>query len=755
MEFVQLGDLDNHMRSPFAEAEVQLIIRQVLDGLVHMHGQGYAHRDLKPANLLVFSSAPQWHVKIADFGLSKRLLEQSASHSIGAGTLAYMAPERHGLIDDDSSGEDTEERKDPHPYAVDIWALGVIAFQLLTMSLPFSPFELRALRRYVLGKGDSPLRHLAANEVTVGGQASIQEWLTARPRDRPTAARARQSGWLTNGPRDPAAINAPPKSESEASAQWSVTGSTMLDDSGYQTPAVSTAQVFRPISRDGGSLPSSPANAPATFTCIDPAAPPSGRQGDWPASDREPARRLEKKPSNQPGKQEQVTNGHSYANSVVQQDYTGCPGTLALKTMSHDCQTWPMAISPDGSLLAVVNMAVPKIRLLGRATPAEVKEIRGGSSYCGHLDVAISPDGSLIVLWGIQPRSGESFFLFNVANGEELAWTSRRNSEWRYRKEWSDRDCWVRGMAISPDGQLIALQASARVNIHHMVTGAPAKELTPAAPAGMLDYSASTFSPDGRIFAVAYYVTACRNNPPKTAREANAYGVQLWNTRTWTALGSLELDRPMRIVDVVFSPNGKLVACMCKPVPSDDHDYFPCEREIHIFETIDRRPLQRLEAGPCTGEQLVFSPDNSVLTCCQPYCSWPGLRVVADVRAGGRCWQTKSWNEIVVCQAEHAILSPNGELLAGFTLGQPGSNAKDVLVVQVWDIISAKEVGRHCQRWNLKHKMGLPERTSLANTDFCAAVSPDSRLLTFSYTGGKGDPRTLVHIIDWNATRVH
>ncbi|KAK3617640.1 hypothetical protein LTR56_025152 [Elasticomyces elasticus] len=147
MEFVELGDLQSYLRAPFSERDTQQIILQVIRGLACMHAAGYAHRDLKPANLLVFSTGPQWHVKIADFGLSKRVLTDLTSLRTNAGTQGFMAPEMLGLGfgEDDSSDDDTQKS---YTNAVDIWAVGVIAYLLLTGEMPFSPSEPRALGRY-------------------------------------------------------------------------------------------------------------------------------------------------------------------------------------------------------------------------------------------------------------------------------------------------------------------------------------------------------------------------------------------------------------------------------------------------------------------------------------------------------------------------------------------------------------------------------------------------------------------------------
>ena len=102
------------------------IIGQVASCLAELHGQGWVHRDLKPGNIMFLPRTASW--TLIDFGLAARAGE---TDRLGY-TLAYAAPEVVLAADIGSKSVTADT-------AVDAWALGVVAYELLTGRPMFCP----------------------------------------------------------------------------------------------------------------------------------------------------------------------------------------------------------------------------------------------------------------------------------------------------------------------------------------------------------------------------------------------------------------------------------------------------------------------------------------------------------------------------------------------------------------------------------------------------------------------------------------
>jgi serine/threonine protein kinase/Flp pilus assembly protein TadD len=119
---------DRHNLTPRDRLELFL---SVCKAVQHAHQKGIIHRDLKPSNVLVTLHDAAPVVKVIDFGISKALGQQLTDKTVYTafaqivGTPMYMSPEQAGL-----SGQDVDTRSD-------IYALGVLLYELLTGTTPF------------------------------------------------------------------------------------------------------------------------------------------------------------------------------------------------------------------------------------------------------------------------------------------------------------------------------------------------------------------------------------------------------------------------------------------------------------------------------------------------------------------------------------------------------------------------------------------------------------------------------------------
>jgi eukaryotic-like serine/threonine-protein kinase len=138
MEFVRGDAITRYCDSNRLAVRDRLaLFIQLCDGVQHAHQKGIIHRDLKPSNVLVSAVDGKVTPHIIDFGIAKAmtlpLTDQPLFTGIGGflGTLEYMSPEQAEM-----SSLDIDTRSD-------IYALGVVLYELLTGQLPFESTQLR------------------------------------------------------------------------------------------------------------------------------------------------------------------------------------------------------------------------------------------------------------------------------------------------------------------------------------------------------------------------------------------------------------------------------------------------------------------------------------------------------------------------------------------------------------------------------------------------------------------------------------
>ncbi|MCY7380463.1 MAG: serine/threonine-protein kinase, partial [Gemmatimonadaceae bacterium] len=157
-------------RGPLPIADVVLIVHDVCEALSHAHQHGIVHRDIKPENVLLSGR----HALITDFGVARAVSEATVEASgavagVAFGTPTYMAPEQA------ASDPDVDHR-------ADIYALGVLAYELLAGRPPFEKIE-RARRSHHAPDVLTPL-FTYRSDVPDALAALIMKCLAPLPADR-------------------------------------------------------------------------------------------------------------------------------------------------------------------------------------------------------------------------------------------------------------------------------------------------------------------------------------------------------------------------------------------------------------------------------------------------------------------------------------------------------------------------------------------------------------------------------------------
>ncbi|MBI2944304.1 MAG: SUMF1/EgtB/PvdO family nonheme iron enzyme [Candidatus Wallbacteria bacterium] len=141
LEFIDGCPLDQLLSDGRArtQSETCALMEHLLAGLMHAHAHGVVHRDLKPQNTMVQADGL---LKLTDFGIARSAQATSTtSENVVKGTPAYMAPEQFGL---------------QHDHRVDLYAAGVMTFELLAGRRPFEGSPAEVMRGHVLQQPEIP-----------------------------------------------------------------------------------------------------------------------------------------------------------------------------------------------------------------------------------------------------------------------------------------------------------------------------------------------------------------------------------------------------------------------------------------------------------------------------------------------------------------------------------------------------------------------------------------------------------------------
>jgi serine/threonine protein kinase len=257
--FIVMEYVDGHScaellrdRGTLPPDEAVEILAQSCRGLAYAHRHGVVHRDVKPGNLL---RSRDGMVKLADFGIAKAA-EQSDITKVGSvlGTAAYLAPE--------------QARGEPAGPASDMYALGVVAYQLLAGRLPYDAASLTDLAR-LQDSGPPPRLDEITPDVSPALAAAVARALHRDPERRYVDATEMETA-LRDGLRGRA-----PAGASKWAAEEDTAATRMLTGTGVTSamPRTSQAPPRRPLE----PIDEPPTAAPRPRRRA-PAAPPARRR---------------------------------------------------------------------------------------------------------------------------------------------------------------------------------------------------------------------------------------------------------------------------------------------------------------------------------------------------------------------------------------------------------------------------------------------------------------------------------------------
>ena len=157
--------------------EVRRVLREVADALAYAHGRGVIHRDIKPDNILLDKESGR--AMVTDFGIARAIQEGSDSRltatGVAIGTPAFMSPEQ-------AAGDREIDGR------TDLYALGVVAYQMLSGRLPFQASTTASMLMKQITERPTPVGQLRP-DCPADLAATVMSLLEKEPENRvPSAA---------------------------------------------------------------------------------------------------------------------------------------------------------------------------------------------------------------------------------------------------------------------------------------------------------------------------------------------------------------------------------------------------------------------------------------------------------------------------------------------------------------------------------------------------------------------------------------
>lgn len=193
-ELARGGELFQHLldNGAMPEQQAKVVAARLLSALAYLHARNIVHRDIKPENVLITDASDPTSVKLADFGVAKRLRQDGLASFVGS--LQYVAPE---VLERAS----TVRGMGRYTASVDLYSFGVMLYVCLSGRPPYSADDVQdghsAASSWSFEGDPWPHVSTAARQLV----AALMDPVSAA---RPSAATALQSAWFGDLRGDPA-----------------------------------------------------------------------------------------------------------------------------------------------------------------------------------------------------------------------------------------------------------------------------------------------------------------------------------------------------------------------------------------------------------------------------------------------------------------------------------------------------------------------------------------------------------------------
>ena len=521
-------------------------------------------------NILVKSKPPDdWWVKLCDFGISKRAEDGLAVSSTLKGTLGFIAPELHGFVE---SSQHINRRT-----AADMWALGEIAFQILTKEPTFQ--AMGRLFSYIQNPQEFPLAILQKYNVSSIAIDFIQSMMKPVPVERMTAEQGLLHGWM-----EPLKSTNPELSLSMPSRYKSLDAWMPADVSNLIFRSASWEEHSMPVACELLSNPSGKWTTIGPPTRLEPSSPVStmgkSAQTTGPPTRPEPSF---------PATKIRILAQTAIDETIKLRKAIEDDRTPTLQLKGHSSRVKTVIFSPDGTM--IISVATDKTARLWDAGTG--KELGLLNDYKLSHIIAISQDSVMIASGGGKPTMG-------FAGSKTVMVWSARTGNVRYRLNTFMQ--FISAIAFLPDDRIAAAGGKySNLESWNVRVWSTRKciELYVVSPACMslgrlwplLD--ATTFSPDGKIAASQFVYK----------REL---AVALWEIETGKNLHLLHIN-VTKINNLAFSPDSKVVAV-------GGMGLVPLKVNIVcLWDTETGKRLHELEYSPGINGHISFTRDGKTI----------------------------------------------------------------------------------------------------------------------------------------------